>query len=120
MICFGKATLQLDRSPLVESWIPACRDKTRRAGDWTRVPCSVGQIAGENLAFVGSDKHIIVGGTLRHHWHLTLNFGHAAVRTTSSAGIGEFALRDDFCAEAARRSAKRVCEKFVSIMRAAD
>ena len=113
---FCEAVLQLHGAPLIERCVPCGRHQSGRTGDRTRIPRSVRQVAGKDLAFVRRDQHIVVGGALRHRRHLLLNLGNAAVGPPRAAGVLEYPLLDDLGAEPCRGMAQRFGEQSVTFV----
>ena len=115
-----EATLNLHRTPLIESAVPAYRHQTGGTGHGARIPCAIRQITGKNLALIRSHQHIIIGRFLREDRHLPLNLDNAGVGATRSARIGKFALGHNFCTKAQRRMTQSLTKQFVLRVGAGD
>ena len=112
-----EAVLQLRGAPEFVRGVPARRPQARRADDRPRVPGAIGQIAGENLVFVGCDEHVVIGRVLGEDRHLPLDLHAARVRAPAAAGVLVHALLDDFRAEFLRRPPVGLREQLVLRMR---
>src|SRR5262249_34200262 len=83
-------------------------------------PGAVRQIICEDLALVGRNQNVIAWRFLGEDRYLLLNLHNAAIGASSTSGVLEFPLLNDFGAETVRRSDQRRCEKLVALVRTND
>ena len=97
--------------------MPAHGHEPRGAGDRPCIPGPVGQVVAEQVAFVGDDEDVVVGGALGERWDLLLHLLIAAVGAPAAGLILEGALLDDLAAKALGGAFDRIGEQLVVLRR---